>query len=397
MRNNTFRDTRAQPVVNGYERSVVLSVKTGSYTGPSQSRGFAVGPESTGYAELQNENGIAYMRAMRPADDTAATWRYFWAGFVQANRFKSGQKITVLVRARASISTPLSLRFCDGNIQNQTSTNINATLDTMWQWLRYDLTMVADGQSTNIGYFAYPAAMTADSWVDIGEMMIVEGVYDGPYSDGNTPGWAWLGTANQSESAGYPYMLESIAGRPVLHIAGANQTVATSNAGAAVSGVSVYTTFNGLDTASAEGVYRPGTGMNVNIANAGPTVGGVELKVMGSPAGVGAIGVQAGVYAKGGIRYSRDLTIQARKGVHAIILPATMDTFDYWKGNTNVQTVNLPAAIAMDYASGALTNDLVTWPWGKFTSLVIYDKPHDSATRQKVMQWLANKYSVPQP
>lgn len=33
------------------------------------------------------------------------------------------------------------------------------------------------------------------------------------YADPNLPGWRWTGTTNRSESAGYPYTLESIAGK----------------------------------------------------------------------------------------------------------------------------------------------------------------------------------------
>lgn len=47
------------------------------------------------------------------------------------------------------------------------------------------------------------------------QVMITEGetVYD--YADGSVPGWTWTGTALRSVSTGYPYTLESIAGKPV--------------------------------------------------------------------------------------------------------------------------------------------------------------------------------------
>ena len=39
-----------------------------------------------------------------------------------------------------------------------------------------------------------------NTWWD--DLMIVEGVYDGPYRDGDSPGWAWLGAPGWSQSAG---------------------------------------------------------------------------------------------------------------------------------------------------------------------------------------------------
>lgn len=41
---------------------------------------------------------------------------------------------------------------------------------------------------------------TGDIWWD--NLVIVEGVYSGPYRDGGHPGWAWLGAPGWSQSAG---------------------------------------------------------------------------------------------------------------------------------------------------------------------------------------------------
>lgn len=50
------------------------------------------------------------------------------------------------------------------------------------------------------GLGAYPG--NGDVWID--NLMLVEGVYDGPYRDGDSPGWAWQGLPHQSPSVGYP-------------------------------------------------------------------------------------------------------------------------------------------------------------------------------------------------
>lgn len=42
-------------------------------------------------------------------------------------------------------------------------------------------------------------------WIEFGDVMVVEGTYTGPYLDGDSFGWRWLGTPGASESVGYPY------------------------------------------------------------------------------------------------------------------------------------------------------------------------------------------------
>ena len=51
--------------------------------------------------------------------------------------------------------------------------------------------------------------------------------YAPPYSDGTYPGWQWAGTATNSESVGYPYTLESIAGKPLYFAENIAQSAAS--------------------------------------------------------------------------------------------------------------------------------------------------------------------------
>ncbi|MES2631242.1 MAG: hypothetical protein V4611_04780 [Patescibacteria group bacterium] len=46
------------------------------------------------------------------------------------------------------------------------------------------------------------------------------------FCDGNTPGWKWLGTAGNSLSVGWPYMLESVTGKPMTDLTG-NDVIGT--------------------------------------------------------------------------------------------------------------------------------------------------------------------------
>jgi hypothetical protein len=50
---------------------------------------------------------------------------------------------------------------------------------------------------------------------DVHAVMLTEGPGVPVYADGDTPGWRWTGTTRNSISVGYPYTLESIAGKPV--------------------------------------------------------------------------------------------------------------------------------------------------------------------------------------
>lgn len=74
-------------------------------------------------------------------------------------------------------------------------------------------------------YYVRPAfdpsfAGGSTPWV-VGDSLDITGIVGSPgpwsdgYCDGDTPGWRWTGTAGASESVGYPYMLESIAGPPL--------------------------------------------------------------------------------------------------------------------------------------------------------------------------------------
>ena len=47
------------------------------------------------------------------------------------------------------------------------------------------------------------------------------------YADGDTPGWRWTGATNASESIGYPYLLESIAGKALGSVTGSGVVTLT--------------------------------------------------------------------------------------------------------------------------------------------------------------------------
>jgi hypothetical protein len=177
---------------------------------------------ATGTATLMTENGISFTRYYRPADDNVAGFRVALSGDMDRDASLVGQRITVLVRARASLAglTPgtQSLRTSDATIA--ATMPVGTPLTTSFAWYRIlsdPVTALPDIVKGRIALY----------WsVDIAEVMFAVGNYQGEYADGNLPtnGWRWLGTSGASQSAGYPYTLESMGvGQPLATTSTLNQ------------------------------------------------------------------------------------------------------------------------------------------------------------------------------
>lgn len=78
--------------------------------------------------------------------------------------------------------------------------------------------VIAQSPSAPAMYVLRDNANLASNWL-VRNVGIYTGRVDpGLHCDGDTPGWRWLGAVNASESAGYPYTLESIVGSPLADI-----------------------------------------------------------------------------------------------------------------------------------------------------------------------------------
>lgn len=363
-----------------------MGVKNGANAGAAEYRGLAVGTGATTTASLVSEAGRNYMRVTRPLDDTSTTaWRYLWAANIQAQRFKSGQRLTVLVRARASISVSLQFRFSDGTTQNASTANKSASVTTQWQWLRYYLTMNTDGYASNLGYFAFPAALSVGNWIDIGEMMIVEGDYDGVYCDGNTPGWVWLGEEGRSESAGYPYMLESIAGVPQVNLMNPAPSSTTTYPFSATDHSVYCVQREPLPTPSAAEAFWE---MQAVAGRAS------RMIIQGSS----SLTVQAGSFSVDGNSIYNvtsptfDMSIMRVYGVSLGLTPRSVEWS--WNGGATFSGTNPDPgrgpiiSLKVGARDGTLNDNLET------RQLIAYSKKHDGTTRLKIMQWLANKHGL---
>ena len=68
-------------------------------------------------------------------------------------------------------------------------------------------TVTISGTSSTSSHTSPNVAVTwgdgvANDWVDVTRVMLTPGSYSGNYYDGNSPGWYWSGSANNSDSAG---------------------------------------------------------------------------------------------------------------------------------------------------------------------------------------------------
>ena len=93
------------------------------------------------------------------------------------------------------------------------------TIGTTWTWVTGSLTVTVGHNSigkTALGFGAYNGGVAEGItiWWN-GLFVAVNQSLPPTYCDGDTPGWRWLGTSGLSQSTGYPYTLESIAGQPL--------------------------------------------------------------------------------------------------------------------------------------------------------------------------------------
>jgi len=222
-------------------------------------------------------------------------------------------------------------------------------------------------------------------WYEIYKVMLVKGVYLGEFSNGDTPGWKWRGAANASPSVGYPYTLESIAGRPLV-------TITTP-------GTVELTGLTAFDDRSMYTVFEI-----INPASAIETLAGVATS---SPNAIGAAGtsvVRTGSNAQAVIHHRYDL---GSGGTIALVAGALRTT------GRHVIGVGHGAALTKRFGvadGGAYNEYAVAGATTGFTSnrvgladvtannvpivAHIFGQYHNEQTARAVNKWLANKYGL---
>lgn len=360
---NSLRDLRAQPI-----RNWCAEPRPQTVGGPASDAFYR---NSGSGASVTLVDGSC--RITNTGEGVAVALR---AGFGQRMPAKPGDQVTMLVRARANSARTHQLQIR----RDSTSTAVVAqhiNLTPTWTWFRISGVLpetVVD--SVHMGILFSLGSWTQDAWVDVSHVMWVRDAYTGEYSDGNTPGWKWTGTAGRSESVGWPYTLESIAGKPaaIQEAAGTSSHIRPSS-----EPVTLFAAYEVLETVSSGSFILLGrVGANVVLERRG-----------------------AAPYTEGWVRVSnlqgsnlqRQTPGGATLGSHVIglsygdpnlitgVQDGSLYTMTYGTAYTQLAT---SSSYIERPASDSVTRRIAVYTWRRALS---------NAEMVAVSQWLANKYN----
>jgi len=304
--------------------------------------------------------------------------------YVFQGKVRSSQPWTVDCRARWTDATGSSTGFGD-----TIGTNA-ATAPGVWE--TRSVTAVAPAGAV----FAFVLLRgAATGWTDgqvteVTEVMVTEGSgVVPPYSDGSFPGWRWTGTAGQSESVGYPYTLESIAGTPTATVT-AGGSVALGG-GLSLAGASLYEVSDRLaivsEWSASFGINASGTGLS-------------------KPTGFVTGNTGSGNYAV----HCRLDTASSGSGFNQSAATGSLGTLGRHTWSAHINDGITTRSIAVDGVtaaslsaipnSGVERATLAMAPASASQAPVIgiyYERTHDVETRNRVTAWLARRYGSPIP
>lgn len=290
--------------------------------------------------------------------------------------------IVVWVRSSFSILGNATNFWFPGN----TPTGGASRTPTPNQWERFvwnGLSPALSGAPTEIflQFRGTGAIPQVGATLDVTMFEMYEGDYTGAaHQDGDTPGWQWTGTAGASESVGYPYTLESIAGTLLASVTTAGGSAPLTLG--AFEGRTLYLVHDVVDTSanlmslasigssiSAGGgtmVIRTGSASSVYLENRPQTNNGTPIFV--DAAGARTIGrhVSSATASSGAI--SASICVDGGTITTLALTPGT--------GFTPNPLLNLATVTASDVPIYA----------------VAYRGEHDAATRTRVTAWLARQY-----
>jgi hypothetical protein len=187
----------------------------------------SVGGPGSRVASASSRNGYVYQFIAQAGN--ASVYAYCATGATSgsmATPAQAGKRYTAVVRMRQTTGATLQPLYAGIVPRDVGGAGLSATNGTQvtpralgeWTILRASGVM-----PTNTAFLQLQARAntfaTGDTF-EVDEAMVTEGNYLGDLSDGNTPGWKWLGTANASESRGYQYTLSSAVGglKPALSL-----------------------------------------------------------------------------------------------------------------------------------------------------------------------------------
>lgn len=245
----------------------------------------------------------------------------------------------------------------------------------------------ATGLWRTYGFLSTEAASTGFEFKLGPNMGVVGSGLPEVFSDGNTPGWKWLGTPGHSTSAGYPYTLESIAGKP-LHDR-SNVTAGTSLSVNVGQDMTIYSVCSDTSPQTTAGFYE-GYGPsgrafrtmfdytnNTRLHFGRFTANDTVLNVIISPSDSFTAGTNIVASA------FKNNTNEIRAFVNNS--PITTTAPD---ANNTYRNINSVVVGTRDNITNA---DLVT------QRLLIYPSFHNTETMRQVQAWLARKYGTAIP
>lgn len=371
-------DQRAQPVRNIHPRGTTPSFGNGwgaqTPSGNTVTTETTAGP--TGGPALKVVTSVAGQLRMQHNDNNGA----------RRIPVVAGQTYTIaawVYSPKALANVTFETQTLDASNAGGFASGTAFSVVAGWQFVRSIYTIPA-GRTT----IAQCQLLTPNNVVAAGETymmaraMIVPGAYLGDYCDGSTPGWKWLGAAGASESVGWPYTLESVAGRPRWdaefpplgtylpgtfgeHTSFAYGDVLTSGqkgwlSSIALAGAVRWETLN-ISTSARFPYVRAQNGPTPGGQASGPTPSVPNAIIAGYWTADGGIGIR-----------SYDVT-----------------TTEWTQG---AQPGRVPPAGGYQLRSGV--RDTVTSNGLSMARQVVYDRVLSASDRLAVARWFANRYGV---
>lgn len=215
------------------------------------------------------------------------------------------------------------------------------------------------------------------SWLD--GCMAVQSDTTPDFGDGNTPGWRWTGTPGQSESVGYPYTLESFAGKPWADLSGAGNIPLDDSK--SLEGLTIYTAFEKLTALAAwEGLSVTGAATIFSIGLSGATSNVMHMR-LDSPDGVfNATSSSAAVIGKYVFAHTLSDGITARRL--------------YRNGTLVFGPQAVTPGTGLVRSTFNMAGPSVNWT--PYRSL-LYRGEHNPQTVAQISAWLARQYGLPIP
>lgn len=248
------------------------------------------------------------------------------------------------------------------------------------------------GSTRNFWMFVSGSIAIGDQFA-VHRVMLVEGSYSGVYSDGDTFNWKWQGTPYNSQSIGYPYTLESVAGQPTGMIEGASQSLALDGV-LSLDPMTIYAVNEKLGETTTwsdcSGLNVSGTGFVDGLSNNT----GMSLGYRGADPSRGFMHQRVGTTASNNYVSS---PIEASLGKHIMIgqvgTGATQRRVALDSSSWGWSAAMTPGSGIRRYRLQSNSNT----SYARQIATLMYVAEHDAATRARVMAWLANRYGMSLP